>query len=113
MKDNSDDATGGSGEIEIVVPTDDQWEQAAYLQLKPYDTSRAMLVEGDHSPFTIPLLGTIRHYAVELVFSDDTWEFLHFGTDLPEAKALIQALAARHDRPITRLFPNHSDVERY
>lgn len=109
----NDDDINGSGELVIIVPTADQWQRGAYLQLKPYDTSGAMQIEGDHRPFTIPLLGTIWRYAVELVFNDDTWEFLHFGTDLAEAKTLIQGLSARHDVPITLLFPKLSDVEAY
>jgi hypothetical protein len=112
--DDYDDGLDKGHDLEVIVPTEAQWKEAAYLQLKPYDASRAMQIEGDdHRPFRFPLLGTIRHYSVELVFEDDTWEFLHFGTELDEAKRIIQRLAAQHDLPIARHFPERSDVEGY
>jgi hypothetical protein len=101
------------GDLDIIVPTEEQWRQAAYLQLKPYDTDLAMQIEGDHRPLRIPLLGTVRHYSVELVFTDSTWKFLYFGTGLAAARQMIRILAACHDRPIMYLVPKHSDVEGY
>jgi len=111
-EDDFDDLDGG-GPLEVIVPTADQWEDAAYLHLKPYDTERKMQIEGDHRPFLIPLLGTIRHYSVEVVFNDGTWGFLYFGTDLGEAKKLIHRLAAQHDLPIEKNYPACSDVAGY
>jgi hypothetical protein len=69
-----------------------------------------MQIEDDHRTFLIPLLGKIRHYSVELVLKDNTWEFLYFGTELDQAKTMIQRLAAQHDLPIERLFPKRSDA---
>lgn len=112
-EDNDYDDLDGGGPLEVIVPTADQRRAAAHLQIKPYDTSRTLQIEGDHRPFLIPLLGTVRHYSVELVFKDDTWGHLYFGTDLDEAKRMIQRLAAQHDLPIARHFPERSDVEGY
>jgi hypothetical protein len=99
--------------IEIVTPTPEQWRRAAYLQLKPYDADRAMEIEADASPVSIPLLGSVRFYSVEVVWKDDTWDRLYFGKDLHEAKTIIQSVAARHDLKIHRLAPKLSDIQGY
>ncbi|WP_284945332.1 hypothetical protein [Acidisoma cladoniae] len=103
----------GGGEIEIITPTAVQWKRAAYLQLRPCDTRRAMQLPAGRGYVRIPLLGTVRYYAIELVWKDDTWDFLHFGTDLPAAKAMVHAFSAQRDVQIRRLFPKFSDVEGY
>jgi hypothetical protein len=105
-------ATGG-GDLEVIVPTDEQWARADYLRLRPHDTSRAVLSKGDHRPFRSPALGKVRYYSVELVFRDCTMGLLYFGTKLDRAKTMIQALSARHDLEIKHLFPTQSDVDGY
>lgn len=99
--------------IEVITPTAEQWRHAAYLQLKPYDADRAMEIKAATSPVLIPLLGTVRFYAVEVVWNDDTWDRLYFGEDLDRAKALIQSTAARHDLKIHKLTPKFSGIEGY
>ena len=48
-----------------------------------------------------------------MVLRDNTMEFLYFGTQLDQAKTMIQALSARHDLEIKHLFPAQSDVDGY
>ena len=100
-------------DIEILTPSDSEWAQADYLQLKPYDSGRKMQIEAGSSRVLLPLLGTVRQYAVELIMKDGTWHFLHIGPDLTTAKHMIQTLSAAHDLPISRLSPKRSDVEGY
>ena len=112
MSEHEDDDENG-GPIEIIGPADIRGELADYLLLKPYDTPRSMQLPAGRKNVHIPLLGTVRHYAIELVWKDETWDFLHLGTDLAEAKARVQALSVQHDVPIRRLFPKFSDVDGY
>ena len=100
-------------DIEILIPNADDWQDAAYLQLKPYDSDRAMEIASGPAPVRIPLLGSVRNYAAEMVMQNDTWHFLHIGTDLTAAKHMIQALSAQHDVPIRRLGRTRSDVDGY
>jgi hypothetical protein len=37
------------------------------------------------SPVLIPLLGTVRAYAIEIVWNDDAWDRLYFGENLHDA----------------------------
>jgi hypothetical protein len=90
-----------------------QWQEAASPRLEPYDNVQVVQIGGATCSHLVGLQGTVWHHSVEMVFENDTWEILHFGTNHAAAKMRIHALAAHPNKPIRWLFTKLSDMKEY
>ena len=91
-------------DVLLVRPENVPWEIVLWIQIKRYDYGRRIALNEAGPLKSLPLLGSVRRFAVEVIYNDSTWDRTHSLGDPVEAHRIANKMSLIRSLPV-RVVP--------